>query len=78
MARVISNRIKVAVISMMLACFISGCICSIGGSEGRCDEPKQCSTTGQELIDLKKALDQEAISVEEYNQKKRQILRDTK
>ncbi len=57
MARVIRNGIGVALISMMLACFASGCICSIGGGKGRCDELKQCSTAGQELIDLKKALE---------------------
>jgi len=78
MARIIRNGIGVALISMMLACFASGCICSIGGGKGRCDELKQCSTAGQELIDLKNALDHEAISEEEYNQKKKQILSGTK
>ncbi len=78
MARVIGNGIRVALISMMMACFTSGCICSIGGGKGNWDGLKQYATAGQELIDLKRALDQEAISQEEYNQKKEQILRNTR
>ena len=75
MTRAIGNGIRVALISMMLACFTSGCICSIGGGKGKSDALPQSPTAGQELIDLKKALDQDAISQEEYDQKKEQILR---
>jgi len=75
MASIIKNGLRVAFISMMLACFTSGCICSIGGGKGKSDGLPQSPTAGQELIDLKKALDQEAISQEEYDQKKEQILR---
>ena len=75
MARAIGNGVKVALISMMLACFASGCICSIGGGKGKSDGFPQSPTAGQELIDLKKALDQDAISQEEYDQTKERILR---
>ncbi len=75
MTREISNGIRVAVIAMMLACFLSGCVFSIGGGKGKDCEVKQGATAGQELIDLKKALDQEVITQDEYNQKKEQILK---
>ncbi|HUO08687.1 MAG TPA: SHOCT domain-containing protein [Phycisphaerae bacterium] len=47
---------------------VSGCI-AIGGTE---NNPRP--TTGQELMDLKMALDKGAINQAEYDQKKAQIL----
>jgi uncharacterized membrane protein len=38
------------------------------------DRANNCTTAGEELIDLKKAYDQGAISEDEYNNKKQQIL----
>ena len=58
---------------LVLILFIAGCICDIDG--GRCPSGQHC-TAGQELIDLKKAYDQGAITQEEYYQKKNQILSD--
>lgn len=56
----------------VLAGIFSGCAWSIG--EKQQGPATQQPTKGQELIDLKKAKDQGAISEEEYNTKKNQIL----
>ena len=52
-------------------CF-SGCAWSIG--EGKDRTTSNQPTRGQELIDLKKAKDQGAITPEEYETQKKQIL----
>ncbi len=54
------------------AVIASGCAWSIG--EGKEHSIIQKPTRGQELVDLKKARDQGAISEEEYNNQKNQIL----
>ncbi len=59
---------------LLLGVLFSGCIFSIDGGEGKSPSVKQSTTAGQELIDLKKAFDQGAITEEEYHQKKQQIL----
>ncbi|HVT79175.1 MAG TPA: SHOCT domain-containing protein [Phycisphaerae bacterium] len=50
------------------ACFFPGCI-AVGGNEH-----SHPPTQGQQLIDLKTALDRGAITPAEYDQKKAQIL----
>ena len=52
-----------------LALALSGCV-GVDGSHKTYNEP----TTGQQLLDLKSALDKGAISQAEYDQKKAQIL----
>jgi hypothetical protein len=56
----------------------SGCAWSIGGgkTETSSTAPTQPPTRGQELIDLKKAHDQAAISDEEYDLMRQRILQD--
>jgi len=71
------NGIRVALMTtMMLTCLLSGCVFSIDGGKGKACEVKPGATVGQELIDLKHALELEAITQEEYDQKKEQILED--
>ena len=48
---------------------LSGCVFSIGGSS-TANQP----TKGQQLVDLKNALDRGAITPQEYEQQKQQIL----
>jgi hypothetical protein len=48
----------------------SSCAWSIGGERAKGDHPTQ----GQELIDLKRARDAGAITPDEYETQKRQIL----
>ena len=50
---------------------LTGCVFSLGGSK---EVTTAHATRGQELIDLKKARDQGAITPEEYEAKRRQIL----
>lgn len=64
--------VSVFVISGILAVASSGCAWSIGGTKDH--SAGNAPTRGQELIDLKKARDQGAITPEEYENQKRQIL----
>jgi hypothetical protein len=50
---------------------VTGCVFSLGGSK---EVMSTRTTRGQELIDLKRARDQGAITPEEYEAKRRQIL----
>ncbi len=68
-----STRSMTLLTTLVLCLLSAGCICSIGGGE-KCPPAQQCTTAGQELIDLKKAHDQGAITDEEYDQKKQCIL----
>lgn len=52
----------------------SGCAWSIGDSKHEPTNVHPQPTRGQELIDLKKALDQGAISQAEYEKTKQQIM----
>jgi hypothetical protein len=53
----------------LLALLLSACAWSVGG-EGRANQP----TRGQELIDLKRAKAEGAISEDEYQAQKRRVL----
>ncbi len=67
-----SRRAMLAVATALSLGILSGCAWSIGGKkEG---EPSLRPTVGQELIELKKAKDQGAITEEEYEQQKTRIL----
>lgn len=55
----------------VLAGMGAGCVCAIGGGDGKDKGP---ATKGQELIDLKKARDQGAITEEEYQNQKSQLM----
>jgi hypothetical protein len=60
-----------ALASAVMLVLISGCAWSIGEGKGnRIHQP----TKGQELVDLKKAKEQGAISEDEYNQQRTQVL----
>ena len=57
----------------VLAGLGAGCVCAIGGEDGKGKSAAQ-PTKGQELIDLKHARDQGAITEEEYQNQKSQIM----
>ncbi|HZR18603.1 MAG TPA: SHOCT domain-containing protein [Verrucomicrobiae bacterium] len=65
------KSIGLAVVYVSLAGLLAGCVWSVGGKE---HVTSAQPTRGQELIDLKKARDQGAITPEEYENKRRQIL----
>ena len=65
------------VVALFLSCgilagFLSACAWSVGGGKDRVTTSQ--ATRGQELIDLKRAKDQGAISEEEYETQKAHIL----
>ena len=55
-----------------LGTLLAGCSWSIGGGKERVTAAPP--TRGQELIDLKRARDQGAITQEEYENQRRQVL----
>jgi hypothetical protein len=59
--------IRALVAGAMLA--LAGCVFTIGGSS-----TANTPTKGQQLVDLKNALDRGAINQQEYDQQKAQIL----
>jgi hypothetical protein len=64
---------KKAILMMILSAFLAtsiGCIGIQGGSDQGRSEP----TLGQQLIDLKKARDDEAITYEEYKELKKKLV----
>jgi len=58
-------------LSGLATCLMAGCAWSVGGNKG---ETVVRPTRGQELVDLKKALDQGAITEEEYKGQRKRIL----
>ncbi len=70
------NTFRKWVVSVLAACvsgiLFTGCAWSIGDKEGPAREMHP--TRGQELIDLKKASDQGAITPDEYEAQKKKIL----
>ena len=53
----------------IIACLLSACAWSVGGESSQAKP-----TRGQELVDLKRAKDQGAISEDEYQTQKRKVL----
>jgi hypothetical protein len=64
-------RSFVVILAGSILAGLTGCVFSLGGSK---EVTSSHATRGQELIDLKKARDQGAITPEEYEAKRRQIL----
>ena len=59
---------------LTLAALLAGCAWSIGEKEGT-DGPKTIQPTkGDELLDLKKAYEQGAMTEQEYNDQRQRIL----
>ena len=67
------GRLIAGAATLMLVGALSGCAWSIGG-EKQAGPAVQKPTRGQELIDLKRAYDQGAMTEEEYDQQKREVL----
>jgi molybdopterin-binding protein len=59
------------VVAGLAGTILSGCVFSVGGGK---EVTSARPTRGQELVDLKKAKDQGAITQEEYDAKRKQIL----
>ena len=59
-------KLGLVLLGMMLG--LSGCVFSISGAT------PNTPTKGQQLVDLKNALDRAAITQQEYDQQKQQIL----
>jgi hypothetical protein len=60
----------------IITCLLTGCAWSIGGGHKEHGQPAEYAqpTRGQELIDLKKARDQGAITEDEYQAQKKRVL----
>lgn len=73
------TTVKTLLIAIVILCLagFAGC-CSTPGSGGKTEVQVKSTgnqaTTGQQLIDLKKALDKGAITQEEYDKKRQEIL----
>ena len=63
--------ILIAGLSALLASFLGGCAWQVGGDT---KHSVQCPTTGQQLLDLKKARDMGAITDQEYEAQKQKFL----
>jgi hypothetical protein len=72
MKKTLLSTLAVLITCGILSVGLSGCAWSIG--EGKDRTTTNQPTRGQELVDLKKALDQGAISQAEYENQKKQIL----
>lgn len=72
MKRKLLTLLAVITTSGILGALPTGCAWSIGDGKDRVSSKEP--TRGQELIDLKKARDQGAISQQEYENQKSQIL----
>ncbi|MBM3878475.1 MAG: hypothetical protein FJ387_01980 [Verrucomicrobia bacterium] len=66
-----TRRGTLAATWVLLVALTAGCAWSVGGKRGDAPAPP---TRGQELIDLKRALDAGAISPTEYDQQKQRLL----
>ena len=62
---------KTLVLMLTLALTLGGCVASLGGGK---TENTQRPTLGQELKDLKEALEDGALTDEEYAEAKRKLL----
>jgi hypothetical protein len=71
MIRKLLGRAVVVILTGSILGGLTGCVFSLGGSK---EVTSTHATRGQELIDLKKARDQGAITSEEYEAKRRQML----
>jgi hypothetical protein len=67
------RRWKVGLVGALL--IISMSLLGCGGGGARAAVEAKTTTKGQELLDLKKALDQGIITQKEYDKQKKQILK---
>jgi putative oligomerization/nucleic acid binding protein len=74
MKQAITKWIALVAITGVLGGLLCGCAWSIGGSDKAAGKVVATPTRGQELIDLKKAKDQGAISDEEYQAQRKAIM----
>jgi hypothetical protein len=65
---------SVLVAGGVLAGLLTGCAWSIGDSDGKAHTIAAQPTRGQQLIDLKRAKDQGAITESEYETQKQRVL----
>ena len=63
---------RILIVAAVLSGLGMGCAWSVGG--GKAGTSVTQPTKGQELVDLKKARDQHAITEEEYEQQRNRIL----
>ena len=73
MKRKVTKCLGLLVITGLLGGLLSGCAWSIGSDKGSGKIVSQ-STRGQELIDLKRAKDQGAITDDEYQSQRKLIM----
>jgi hypothetical protein len=68
--------LKRTVIALTLVALVPGCAWSVGGSKNTSstNQPIHPPTQGQELMDLKKAHDEGAVSDEEYQELRQRVL----
>ena len=72
MRRKLAEWMVLATTATIAGVLLSGCAWSIGGTKEHTAAVQ--ATRGQELIDLKKARDQGAITQEEYEAQKKKIM----
>lgn len=65
------DRIKIILAGVLMVCGLSGCALFNKGSL----QYTRTTTVGQEIMDLQQARDQNAITEEEYNNAKKEILK---
>lgn len=65
--------VALAALGILVSLF-TGCAWSIGDGDGKAHSVTTQPTRGQELIDLKRAKDQGAMTESEYETQKQQIL----
>ncbi|NLX25657.1 MAG: SHOCT domain-containing protein [Lentisphaerae bacterium] len=65
------DRIKIILAGGLMVCGLSGCALFNKGSV----QYTRTTTVGQEIMDLQQARDQNAITEEEYNDAKKEILK---
>ncbi len=74
MKRKVTKWVGLLVTAAVLGGLLSGCAWSIGGGDKGSGKIVATPTRGQELIDLKKAKDQGAITEEEYQAQRKAIM----
>lgn len=67
------KRIMVAAVALSAVLGLASC----GGGGSKQTTTVNTNTTGQQLIDLQSALDANAITQEEYDKKRKEILKDS-
>jgi len=68
------GRLTSGVALLALVGALSGCSWSIGGGKKQAGTVVQKPTQGQELIDLKRAYDQGALTEEEYDRQRNDLI----